>query len=528
MMRDDTIDPLLKLGMAIFVGAVMAYFVGLSSSFVTNDDYFHNNARSLFSDGRFVTGMVYGIFRGAFGPDVNFRGIVSMFAGMTTFLALISIGRLCIQDLQKNVLFSGFSVAIFGAAQFLFFYDMVPLYYLIAMPIIALWANVLERQMERPRARTLVLYALTTTAAIALILATLQVIFYLLFVVLAALLLLSERDRQRNLFWICVISVAAFVVAFASIHVFTRSDLYVSLFGFELRARTSGELIGDGTLLGLVPAFASAAIKLPIFAGNTVGLHVFLIAFVMARLLRNGWSQSTLPFLKFALLLFAIYLSPFLMFKETLENVRVTSSIYVYGSIALFLVAFALIDDERDDRIVSPGSALLFAAIATAIVATLIPSGEQQFATFAGLILLSAVLAAMAFTTTVSATVALTAAILIFTGVELRKAQSLTERYQSYAVVDQIIVSKMNEAIIENLYKYGTSRIAIEFGIRDEVIPHTSFRSQSYSSADFWRGTFWLPSMISFKRNDDLCAAPGSDKVFNLIESTPGSIKFCV
>lgn len=528
-MTEDSTPNATILAMAALVGGLLVLLIGASSSYITNDDYYSGNAASLYSDGRFLAGMVYDIFHGVFSADVGLRYLVDFIMGVVGFFTFLTVAKLAITDQSRAIMFAVFSLAIFGAAEFLFFYDIAPLFYIITFPFISWWSLALKSYVDNPTRRSLMIYGLVSTLVMVAILAAFQVIFYLVFLLLAALLLSSSDERQGRIFRACVVSVAAFVVAFVLVQLFTRSGLYVRLFGFSLRARTAGEMIGNGTLRGLISAFIAAAAKLPTYSGNTYGLHGFLLLFIIARSLSKSATANFWFAAKFLLLLVAIFLSPFLLFKDTVDSARVQTTIYGYGSIALFFASLAVVDDRDDQRLLSPLASVVVAVVALCVLALAIPTRELRYEVYVGVVLLVAVSAAMAFYSKVSATTLLASAILVFSAVEMRRAQTTTERYQTFSALDQIIVSKMDEVIADNLYKFRPKHIEIEYGIRRGILPKTSARSYSYSAAEFWRGRFWSPYIISFKQNNELCKADGDNyEVFKLIESSPGVIKFCV
>lgn len=71
---------------AFVAGLINLLLIGVVSSFITNDDYYAYQNRSHFGDGRFVSGIVYAIFQGAFLNDVGFRHIVNFFSGSLGFV----------------------------------------------------------------------------------------------------------------------------------------------------------------------------------------------------------------------------------------------------------------------------------------------------------------------------------------------------------------------------------------------------------------------------------------------------------
>lgn len=526
-MADRSPDPTSN-NLVYAVGAGLLMMVILNASaFVTNDDYYVGNSASLYRDGRFLAGLTYQPLRAAFGPDVNFRLFIAFAMGVIGFFAMMIVGRRVINDRQNLLTFAAFALTIFGAAEIMFFYDITPLYYVLTLPAIVKWVMALDRYAEARTRKQAAIFFLVSILCLAVCLATFQVIFYLPFLLLAAYLFVADKKVLPGVLLACILTTVAFFIALIATQLFVRSQLYVDVFGHTLRERAAGHLVGDGTLQGFLSAWVKEAIKLPIYAGNTIALHGFLLAFIFFRSIRRDHWQNLSLALRFLLLLAVLWLSPFLLFQDMVTNGRVMTTVYVFGSIALFLIAFVIINDDRPGHLLTATQAIALALITLAAVAPFVRVAEMRLEVYVaiGCLLLTAI--AIPAPALRSAAVLLPLSLATFTALELRKAKAITDRYERFAMIDDLISTKLSEAILNNVYAFNSVPITIEFGLWKDV-PRGSFRSFSYSTPDYWRERLWDPSLAKFKRNDALCSGIDHNEIFKVIESAPGRLKLCI
>lgn len=522
------------LAASVFSGFLALVLIGFVSSFITNDDYYVHQNRSHFGDGRFVSGIFYSVFQGAFQNDVGFRYITIFFSGFLGFICFWYFSTLIKSDKKFAVYFSIISVASLAMAESLFFYDVVALYYVICFPAIVVLISAIIRYRDRGDRRSLLVYVISSIFTNIVLLSVYQVLAYFIFVMIAVCFYASEGREQRRFAIVAAIAPVAAIVSFLLIDVFARTDFYIQMFGYQLRGRTDFYVNGDFIFIEALKKYMFSVIDFRIFKYNSVSTHAFLVCFIL--LFSLSFKSKRYAFwkiFKFSFVMMTIYASPFLIMPGASDNPRVFAALYIYGIFAYLMIITFLVSEDINDSRIDIYYYLISSCIILVAIGSLIDVGYSgrvaKYEIYTGIVIFALCAFVLRVAVRASSRIILCCGVLVFCSVELQKSMNTTERWKSDAVFDRIIVDKLTEAVLDNYYRYGFKSLQIEYGIRPETLTGASIRSYHYSAAEFWKNSVQsLGYRMNFKRNDALCTEQGDYGVFKVIENSPNTLKFCI
>ncbi|MEQ9245066.1 MAG: hypothetical protein RLO21_03685 [Nitratireductor sp.] len=519
---------------AFVAGLINLLLIGVVSSFITSDDYYAYQNRSHFGDGRFVSGIVYAIFQGAFLNDVGFRHIVNFFSGSLGFVFFCYFSSFVRIENNYKVYFSLLCSSSIAMAESLMFFDVVALYFVVSFPIMGLYIFSLKSLVDRWSIASLIGFLSASLFAIVLLIASYQVIAYFIFVLMSVVVFCSRGAEEKGVMLAAVSSTILALLSFFIIDLFSRTGFYSDFFGYGLRGRTDFYLDGSFGIGTAFDAYKESVLSFAIFKYNSISLHLFLFLLTFSLSASYGGTKERVwRLVKLFFVVFVVYASPLLAVPGASNNARVFAALYIYGVFAyLMIIAFVLSEDEGPSR-----SAVFYSMVFSIVVllsfspytGTGFIGKVARYEIYVGVFIFLLCALVLRIFLNASSRVILCCGIFIFCAVEWQKSVNVTERWKSDAVFDRIIVNKLTEAVLDNYYRYGFKRLEIEYGIRPETLTGASIRSYHYSAAEFWKNSVQsLGYRMNFKRNDALCAAQGQYGVFKVLESSPNTLKFCI
>lgn len=542
----STPDGSLLLVLSVLAGLFSVVLLNYVTSFDTNDDFYAGQLSSLYGDGRFIIGLVVEQFYRIFVVDAYFRILVNFVFGAVGFLSLISANRLYEIHGRLALVVPFIILGVLSANAVAFWYDISSLSVSLAFPALAIWwgAAARAKTLSQFRSRATLVYA-ATTAGVTLYLSTLnQVYLMVLIATEVSLYFLASRGEfgcnlRRSIAFFG--SLAAGVAVYSA---FIGSGLYSALF-MPLRGRNS---------TALIPAVSSldfgALLDLVLAAPSVQFQSLFPLLLVLTTLVAAVWRDPHVSRISFSIGFIAMVLFTFanpLMFLVTSsDNGRVHGAVYTFALAASIYPAISLLARQTAANQVLTTRLVVGVFVVligfTVVSALLASSALREASGFGAVFLIIATQLAIAISMAgvrIRVTTGLVVALAVCVAIQFQANWVTTNRWQRDAMIDEAIVTQIDEAIIANQVQFPTEGpITLEFGVSQtdavagsngrtrRALPGTRIKLYDYSAASFLRNhLIGFSYRMQIVQNDEMCAEQPVG--VSVLESRPGYLAVC-